>query len=363
LGEKKELVRQYMTQGLKREQALEICRISKNQFYYTPKSGKPGRRKSKTTKRLEGDKEVEYKNACVKQYIKDVFKDPMIDYGYHRMTSELNIAGFYINHKKVYRLMKEAMLLNRKPKKEAKNYVKYRVLAPKGPLRLLEIDIKQIWLKKTQRYGYILTIIDVFTRVVLYWDVGHHMKQDAVQKAWAKVIEDCFEPAGALAWDIHIEVRSDNGPQFSAKKLRKFLKENYLVQTFTHPYTPQENGHIESFHAILGQKADREVFDTLEDLEKWLIEFYSFYNYRRIHGSVCLLPPMSFWEQWHKGHVDRIVVDEKKRKVRFKLTIAKQQIEKTFPSGKASLREVSSLDFGGLDAPQNPKSKQLAETV
>jgi len=361
LGEKKELVRQYMTQGLKRERALEICQMSKNQFYYRSKSGRPGRKKSETTIRLVEGNEVVYTNEAVKQYIKDVFKDPMVDYGYHRMTSELNLAGFFINHKKVYRLMKEGQLLNRKPKREAKNYVKYRILAPEGPLRLLEIDIKQIWLKQDRRNGYILTIIDVFTRVVLYWDLGYHMKQDAVQAAWAKIMEGCFEPAGAHAWEIDIEVRSDNGPQFSAKKLRKFLKENYLVQTFTHPYTPQENGHIESFHAILGQKADPEVFDTLIDLEKWLVEFYSFYNYRRIHGSICKLPPMTFWTQWDKGNINRILLDESKRKVKFELTVAKQQLEKTSPSGNANLREVSSLNFGG-SMPPKLKSKQSAET-
>lgn len=53
-----------------------------------------------------------------------------------------------------------------------------------------------------------------------------------------------------MAWEIDIEIRSDNDPQFCAKKLQDFLKENHFLQTFTHPYTPQENGHIESFHAI-----------------------------------------------------------------------------------------------------------------
>jgi transposase InsO family protein len=40
----------------------------------------------------------------------------------------------------------------------------------------------------------------------------------------------------------------------SAKLIQEFFKENYLNQVFTHPYTPQENGHIESFHAILAKK-------------------------------------------------------------------------------------------------------------
>ncbi|GIV35531.1 MAG: hypothetical protein KatS3mg031_3066 [Chitinophagales bacterium] len=40
----------------------------------------------------------------------------------------------------------------------------------------------------------------------------------------------------------------------------------YLQQTFTHPYTPQGNGHIESFHAILSKELDGMHFDNLEEL-------------------------------------------------------------------------------------------------
>jgi transposase InsO family protein len=55
-----------------------------------------------------------------------------------------------------------------------------------------------------------------------------------------------------LGRGINIEVRNDNDSRFSAKLIQEFFKENYLNQVFTHPYT-QENGHIESFHAILAK--------------------------------------------------------------------------------------------------------------
>jgi len=49
--------------------------------------------------------------------------------------------------------------------------------------------------------------------------------------------------------------------------VKDFFKNNCLDQVFTHPYTPQENGHIESFHAILGRSLDRYSFNTIEDLD------------------------------------------------------------------------------------------------
>ena len=43
--------------------------------------------------------------------MKLIHQDPDTDYGYHKMTSALKLIGYQINHKKVYRLMKEAQIL------------------------------------------------------------------------------------------------------------------------------------------------------------------------------------------------------------------------------------------------------------
>jgi len=219
----------------------------------------------------------------------------------------------------------------------------------------MEMDIKMVWLEGLRRYAYVLTILDVFTRVVLHWEEGFHMRQGQVQHAWRQVIIHWLELNEVLAWEVHIEIRNDNGPQFCAKKLRKFLKENYFVQTFTHPYTPQENGHIESFHAILSRALEGQYFEDLSELRSWLENFYQFYNYDRIHGSTVKLPPMTFWKQWKLGNIDRKVLDEKGRKVRFLLTVPRQEIRKIQPTDNGSQREVSSLGLVGFDTPSNPK--------
>ena len=340
-------MRQYMAQGLKRDKCLAICGLSKNQFYYQPTGGKRGCSKSIYTLQLIDNEIIRQSNTYVKNYMKTLFKNPKVDYGYHRMTGALQLAGFFINHKKVYRLMKEARLLHPKAKRSSKNYVRYRILCPPQPLHLMEMDIKQVWVQGERRYAYILTILDIFTRTVLYWTVAYQMRQEQVQIAWERIIQNYLQPLNLLAWEVNIEVRSDNGPQFCAKKLRAFLKENYLLQTFTHPYTPQENGHVESFHAILGKDLMGKYFEKLTDLEKELKEFYHFYNYQRIHGSLLKLPPFTFWHQWNLGNIHRKVLDEKARKVKFQLNIERQRITICEPVGNASQREVLSLIFEG----------------
>src|SRR5690606_13161636 len=130
--------------------------------------------------------------------------------------------------------------------------VKYRVVTPARPRHVLEWDIKSKWLTGERRSGYILTILDTFTRQALYWQAGLSVTQHQVTHAWDQENKDHLKPADLLNGKLHVEVRSDNGPQFIASMVQGYFKDNHLHQVFTHPYTPQENGHIESFHTILG---------------------------------------------------------------------------------------------------------------
>jgi hypothetical protein len=127
-----------------------------------------------------------------------------------------------------------------------------------------------------------------------------------------------------------IEVRNDNDSRFSAKLIQEFFKENYLNQVFTHPYTPQENGHIESFHAILAKKNPFN-FWSIDELEEVLTLFYEKYNNERLHSSVCNASKYLL-ECWNKGLIEQNR-DEIKWKIKFKLKIPYNQI-----SGNTSLK-------------------------
>jgi transposase InsO family protein len=241
------------------------------------------------------------------------------------MTAALKLIGYHINHKKVYRLMKEAQLLKEKHEKPSKTYVKYRKVFPKQPFEVLEMDIKFVWIEEFKIHAYILTTIDTFTRVVLDRFTDYSIKKEDVKRAWERIIINHLQPNNCLEKKIHIEVRNDNDSRFSAKTIQEFFAENHLNQVFTHPYTPQENGHIESFHAILAKKLRPYNFWTLQELEQVLVLFYEKYNNERLHSSVCNLPPNIFLECWNKGFIDQIE-DEKKRKITFKLKIPYHQI-------------------------------------
>jgi transposase InsO family protein len=322
---------------------LPIVGITKHQYYYQPKGKRPGRKPSEATLRKHGQTITEESNQQVVERIVDIKSDPETDYGYRKMYFALMLLGYYINHKKVYRLMKENNLLKERYKRSGKTYAKYRIVTPEGPLEVFEMDIKYVWVTQARRHAFILSIIDTFTRAVLHWQLGFTMKSAQVKQAWEYIIVNYLQPADLLSKGVHIEIRNDNGPQFASKLIREFFTQNYLTQVFTHPYTPQENGHIESFHSILSSTLGNQPFWDIDELENRLKVFYPKYNNVRLHGSIANLAPAMFWKLWDEKKITRKVLDNKK--VKFTLNIPYQQL-----SGNGSLREVPCLNNHPLDA-------------
>lgn len=340
-----------ISQGIKRDDALSITGITKHQYYHKPSQVKRGRKPSTTTLLIQNNKTIEVNNSHIVEEIKRLQADKDTNYGYIKTTYDLKTKGYHINKKKVFRLMARHQLLHEPLPKGEKKYVKYRRVMPSEPLTLLEMDIKMRWIEEHRKHAYILTIIDTFTRVVLYHIVLYSIKQQEVKEAWDSIIINHLQPNDCLNKKIEIEVRNDNDKRFSAKMIQEYFKENFLNQVFTHPYTPQENGHVESFHKILGDHLGHRHFWSIQELREDLILFYEKYNNVRIHASICYLAPNTFWDLYRKNLITAYC-DIKKRKLKFKLNILHRTIENTLnetlgnesPRAGLSQKETSRRD-------------------
>ena len=333
----------YNSQGLKRDVALQIAGITKYQYYYKPKGTKQGRKASIVTLNVDG--KVVFNEEIVDEIIL-LQEDPDTVYGCKKTTTAMKMQGYLINRKKIYRLMKKHQLLQEKVKKAKKNYVKYRMILPEGPLRLLEMVIKMTWLEFFYNHAYTLTLLDTYTRVALHRMTKYSIKKNDVKVFWDYVIEQYLQQWNCLEEKIDIEVRNDNDKRFSATLIQDYFKENHLNQVFTHPYTPQENGHIESFHNILGKHLKPYLFWELDELENNLEIFYEKYNNKRLHSSVADLPPQTFWELHEKDLIEK-TVDEDKRKIKFKLKIPYHEVAKH--TGNNEPEGSSLLDFEKIE--------------
>lgn len=315
-----------MFRGLKRDRCLSIVGLSKNQFYTIPSGLQPGRPPSNVTKWRDPDtmRYYDVDNLDVIDKIIVLKLDPDHPNWYRLITITLNIMGFYINHKKVYRLMHEHQLLEDRNKASGKSFVLYRRVCPLRPLHIIEMDIKYVWIRGTRKYAYVLTILDTFTRYALHWKAGYWMKKEQVGEAWEYVVANYLQPAGVKDSDLEIEVRNDNAKQFSAEVIQAFFKNNEISQLFIHPYTPEENGHVESFHHTLGKALQNDHFNALGCLEKRLIRFYQTYNNYRSHSGILGIPPAKFWALNQMDQIEVIPLD--KRRLRFRLKVTYQDI-------------------------------------
>lgn len=320
-----------------RNRALNICGITKHAYYYRPKEGvRKGRKPSSGTCKLNDDGQQQWvNNQVVVDEIIQIKSDPETDYGYRAMTAALGLKGFIINTKKVYRLMKHYQLLHDRAKRQARKYVQHRRVNAQAPLEALEMDIKYQWVTEHERYAFILTVIDCFTRMVLGWRVAYSIKQRQVKDLWEEIIASYLQPNDLKGKELKIEVRNDNDSRFAAKQVQGFFRQNELYQVFTHPYTPQENGHVESFHSILSRSLERKSFLTLNCLQNHLQHFYHIYNNVRLHGSLDHLSPSLFWQMWAQDMI--ITTVTKKKSLKHSLKVPHYQL-----SGNGNLRAVSS---------------------
>ena len=95
-----------------------------------------------------------------------------------------------------------------------------------------------------------------------------------------------------LEWGIPEHMRSDNGPEFIAKELRKWLEQVGTKTMYIEPGSPWENGYCESFNGKLRDEfLNGEIFYSLKEAqiltERWRRE----YNTERPHSALGYRPP------------------------------------------------------------------------
>jgi transposase InsO family protein len=142
---------------------------------------------------------------------------------------------------------------------------------------------------KTVRF---LTVIDEFTRQGLWVECARHLTSVDV----LRVLEQLVELHG-----VPIAIKSDNGAEFVAKKVQKWIKKRGIGAKYIEPGSPWQNGHNESFNGVFRDGClNRWLFESLREAreasESWLHE----YNEERPHGSLGGLTPSKFVEQWEE---------------------------------------------------------------
>jgi transposase InsO family protein len=213
-------------------------------------------------------------------------------YGYRRITEVLCMLGWAVNHKRVYRIWRQGGLRIPQKRGKKKHHGGRGLNAcgrrpPEYMNHIWSYDIMEDRLENGRKVR-ILNVIDEFTRECLASEVAFSIKAHDV----IELLRYLFLVRGCPAY-----LRSDNGSQFTARQVKRFLEEMGVDTLFIEPGSPWENGYVESFNSRMRDELlDGELFLHIDEMkyvvERWRMD----YNHYRPHSSLGYTTPAGFAE-------------------------------------------------------------------
>jgi putative transposase len=210
-------------------------------------------------------------------------------YGYRRVTILLREDGWLVNFKRVYRLWcQEGLKVHKKQYKRLHTGTSANSCDRKRPAyynHLWSYDFVAERLENGRRVR-LLTVMDEYTRECLAIDVARSFRgQDVVE-----LLRYLFAVRGYPKY-----IRSDNGPEFVSKAVKRWLKASGVETLHIAPGSPWENGYIESFNGKLRDELlNRELFLNVSELRYVVDRWRMDYNHYRPHSSLNYMAPAAF---------------------------------------------------------------------
>ena len=207
-------------------------------------------------------------------------------FGYRRVHDLLRRDFPGVNHKRVYRLYREANLAVRKRKKSK------RPLHERVPLQLAKA-VNEVWsmdfvsdsLSNGRRLKY-LTVADDFSHECVDIAVDFGISGEYVTRLLDRA---------AVFRGYPDMVRTDNGPEFTSRVFMAWAQTHGIRHILIQPGRPMQNGYIESFNGkFRDEHLNESWFETLQQARNAVSIWKQDYNQVRPHSSVGRIPPAEF---------------------------------------------------------------------
>ena len=232
-------------------------------------------------------------------------------YGYPRVWHELRREGEQVGRDRVARLMRQAGIKGAKrrgkpwrtttpdPAAQKRPDLVKRDFSAVAPDRLWVGDFT--YLRTWEGRMFFAFLIDVFSRMIVGWQLATHMRTDLVLDALRMALGT--RQPGA---DVQLVQHSDQGSQYTAEDYTQELDDANVLASVGTVGDAYDNALAESFVDSYKTEliADR-VWRTRAQLELATVDYVGWFNHRRLHTSIGNRPPVEhereYWQRFALG--------------------------------------------------------------
>lgn len=232
----------------------------------------------------------------LKNKIKAIYHEHKGRYGYRRIKDELADQGIHVNHKKVYRIMRE---LGLKSVVRMKKYKSYKGIVGKKAPNILNRNFKaekpnQKWVTDITEFNlfgeklYVSPILDLYNGEIITYTIGSRPSYSLV----SDMLEKSFE---RLNDEDELLLHSDQGWHYQMKQYCHALKERGITQSMSRKGNCYDNAVIENFFGIMKSEfLYLTDFESIDHFKQELEEYMDYYNNKRIKAKLKGKSPVKY---------------------------------------------------------------------
>lgn len=250
--------------------------------------------KTQLAKKIGVSRSSLYYKAKREEHDEEMRKQILIVLGIHPSYGHKRIAlEFSLNNKRIRRVMKKYGIKPyrrrarklRKKEDEGKAVTRWSNeiigLCPIRPNIVWASDFTYI--KYQGRFIYLATIIDVYTREIIGWNISTRHDTKLVLGALTHAIK--------RTQTVPVWLHSDQGSEYDSYEYEEFVLGRRIIISMSHKNSPWENAFQESFYSQF--KVDLGFVSRFEMVEQLIEEIYQtiyYYNNERIHTALKTNP-------------------------------------------------------------------------
>ncbi len=130
---------------------------------------------------------------------------------------------------------------------------------------------------------YVATVIDLYTREIVGWNIGTHHTAAFVVEA----LESAVRRRRTVPYVFH----SDQGSEYDSNQSHGWLLAHRVLPSHSPKASPWRNGFQESFYNTFKfEVGSLRQFRTLDEVLLKIYDHIHYYNCRRLHGKLEMIP-------------------------------------------------------------------------